>query len=55
MKDKTVEKNLELMKKIIAEKKAKSASTKDNSRPIKSIGEVRGAKRSNNGGGLFDK
>ncbi|MEG2353656.1 MAG: hypothetical protein RSB70_03315 [Clostridium sp.] len=55
MTNKALEKNIDLMKKIIAEKNAKSSCTKETSRPIKSIGEVRKAKRSNNGGGLFDK
>ena len=54
MSNKTLDKNLEMMKKLIEAKKEKGSSYKENSRPTKSIGEVRKAKRSNKACGMFD-
>lgn len=49
-------KNMEMMKKIIEEKKKRGMNTKNNMRAQKSMGRVsKGVKGSNNGGGLFDK
>lgn len=48
--------NIEMMKKLIEQKKAKGSSTKNNNRPSKAIGKgsSKGVK-TGNGGGLFDK
>ena len=48
-------KNMEMMKKLIEEKKNKGKNTKPNVRAQKTIGFVQGGRKSNNGGGLFDK
>jgi len=49
-------KNIEMMKKIIEEKKKKGNNTKNKLRAQKSMGRAsKGVKGSNNGGGLFDK
>ncbi|HII4514775.1 hypothetical protein [Clostridium perfringens] len=48
-------KNMEMMKKLIEEKKNKGKNTKSNVRAQKTIGFVKGGRKSNNGGGLFDK
>ena len=49
-------KNIEMMKKLIEEKKKKGANTKNTQRAQKSEGSFsKGVKGSNNGGGLFDK
>ena len=48
-------KNIEMMKKLIEEKKNKGKNSKGNIRAKKSIGHVQGGRKSNNGGGLFDK
>lgn len=48
--------NIEMMKKLIEEKKKKGANTKNTMRAQKSMGRVsKGVKGSHNGGGLFDK
>ena len=49
-------KNIEMMKKLIEEKKNKGKDTKNNSKAQKSIGSgpSKGVK-TGNGGGLFDK
>lgn len=49
------DKNMELMKKIIEEKKKKSLQQSALARPNKSIGRSQKAFRSNKKGGLFDK
>ncbi|MFL0246204.1 hypothetical protein [Candidatus Clostridium stratigraminis] len=50
------DKNIEMMKKIIEEKKRKSAEQSGNMRADKSIGKQRKASRSSKKtGGLFDK
>lgn len=49
------EKNIEMMKKIIEAKKAKSAQKGSVGRPEKNLGQSQKAKRSSNGGGFFDK
>ncbi|MGL4873896.1 MAG: hypothetical protein ACRC30_04515 [Clostridium sp.] len=52
----TVNKNLEMMKKILEEKKNKGKNTKNQSKASKKVGS--GASkgvRVGNGGGLFDK
>ena len=46
-------KNMEMMKKLIEEKKNKGKNTKSNVRAQKTIAQ--GGRKSNNGGGLFDK
>ena len=48
--------NIEMMKKLIEEKKNRGKHTKNSSRPARSIGggSSKGVK-SGNGGGLFDK
>ncbi|WP_415331929.1 hypothetical protein [Clostridium perfringens] len=48
-------KNMEMMKKLIEEKKNKGKNTKSNIIAQKTIGFVQGGRKSNNGGGLFDK
>ena len=48
-------KSMEVMKKLIEEKKNKGKNTKANVRAQKTIGFVQGGRKSNNGGGLFDK
>lgn len=48
-------KNMEIMKKLIEEKKNKGKNTKANVRAQKTIGFAQGGRKSNNGGGLFDK
>lgn len=50
-----LQKNIEMMKKIIEEKKKKSASKNSTARPTKVMGQSRKAIKSHNGGGLFDK
>ena len=50
-----MDKNIEMMKKLIEEKKKKGQNTKNNKRAIKTIGHASNAKRSSNGGGFFDK
>lgn len=51
-----VDKNIEIMKKIIEEKKKKSSEQGGSLRPDKTIGKTRKASRSNKKtGGLFDK
>lgn len=50
-----MEKNLEMMKKLIEEKKKKGQNTKSNLRAQKVIGHSRKGSRQGNGGGLFDK
>lgn len=47
-------KNIEMMKKLIEEKK-KTGNSKNNQRPAKSIGKAAKGRKSGNGGGLFDK
>ena len=46
---------MEMMKKLIEEKKNKGKNTKANVRAQKTIGFAQGVRQSNNGGGLFDK
>lgn len=48
-------KNMEMMKKIIEEKKKKSANSKNTSKAQKSIGSSSKGVKVGNGGGLFDK
>lgn len=49
-------KNLEMMKKLIEEKKNKSLGQNGSKRPQKSIGGTnKGFTKGSNGGGLFDK
>lgn len=48
-------KNIEMMKKLIEEKKNKGKINNSNLRAKKSIGTVQGGRKKNNGGGLFDK
>lgn len=51
-----MDKNIEMMKKIIEEKKKKGQNTKNNLKAQKSIGSYqKGLKKNNNGGGVFDK
>lgn len=49
------EKNVEMMKKIIEAKKAKSAKQGAVERPAKTLGQGQKARKNSNGGGLFDK
>ncbi|MCY6356550.1 hypothetical protein [Clostridium sp. ZS2-4] len=49
------QKNIEMMKKIIEEKKKKSANQNSTARPTKVMGQSRKGIKSNNGGGLFDR
>jgi hypothetical protein len=49
------DKNIELMKKLIEEKKNKSSNSSSTGRATKSIGNTQKAFRNSNGGGLFDK
>ncbi|MCY6485146.1 hypothetical protein OW763_12435 [Clostridium aestuarii] len=49
------QKNIEMMKKLIEEKKKNSANQKNGLRPTKVIGNQRKGIKSHNGGGLFDK
>ncbi|MDY3206406.1 hypothetical protein ACEE21_00450 [Clostridium baratii] len=49
-------KNIEMMKKLIEEKKNKGANTKNNMKAQKSIGKASSKGiNTGNGGGLFDK
>ncbi|GAA0122961.1 MAG: hypothetical protein KID00_01280 [Clostridium argentinense] len=48
-------KNIEMMKKIIEEKKNKSSNQKGMQRAEKSIGQTRKGKNSKKSGGVFDK
>lgn len=48
-------KNMEMMKKIIEEKKNKGKNSKSTARAQKTIGFVQCGRKKNNGGGLFDK
>ncbi len=48
-------KNLEMMKKLIEEKKQKGNSLSNNRRAEKSIGKSSKGVRIGNGGGVFDK
>lgn len=48
-------KNIEMMKKLIDEKKKKDVNTKNNIKAQKTIGKASNSIRCNNGGGLFDK
>lgn len=48
-------KNIEIMKKLIEEKKSKSTNSNKGIKPQKSIGKVSKGARTGNGGGLFDK
>lgn len=48
-------KNMEMMKKLIEEKKNKGKNTKTKTRAEKTIGFAMGGRKNNNGGGLFDK
>lgn len=50
-----MDKNIEMMKKIIEEKKKKGQNVKSNMKAKKSIGSISKGKRNSNGGGLFDK
>lgn len=50
-----MDKNLELMKKIIEEKKLKSANQKNNRKAQKTIGAPRKGRSSKKSGGVFDK
>lgn len=48
--------SIEMMKKLIEEKKNKGNNTKNTMRAKKTVGSFsKGVKGSNNGGGLFDK
>lgn len=49
------DKNIEMMKKLIEEKKQKGSQTVNGLRPDKNIGGTRKAKRTNKSGGVFDK
>lgn len=49
------EKNIEMMKKLIEEKKKKGFAKGYNSKPDKNIGGARKAFRNKKTGGLFDK
>lgn len=49
------DKNIEMMKKLIEEKKKKGFSKNSNLRPDKNIGGSRKAIKSGKTGGLFDK
>lgn len=49
------DKNIEMMKKILEEKKQKSSKQGNDQRPQKSIGGTRKAIRNGKTGGLFDK
>jgi len=48
-------KNMEMMKKIIEEKKKKSANYKNTNKAQKTIGNSSKGVKIGNGGGLFDK
>ncbi|WP_170272161.1 hypothetical protein [Clostridium tarantellae] len=50
-----MKKNIEMMKKLIEEKKRKGTITKNSSKAEKSIGKTSKGVRTGNGGGLFDK
>ncbi|WP_244833997.1 hypothetical protein [Clostridium sp. BJN0001] len=50
-----MEKNIEMMKKIIEQKKKKGKNIQGNLKPKKVIGHSRQGSRQGNGGGLFDK
>ncbi|MCI6275681.1 MAG: hypothetical protein MR639_02870 [Clostridium sp.] len=50
-----MDKNIEMMKKLIEEKKKKGQNTKNSKKAQKSIGSASKGKRNGNGGGLFDK
>lgn len=47
--------NIEMMKKLIEQKKQKGSNQKNNKKVIKSIGNVSKGVKTGNGGGLFDK
>lgn len=49
------EKNIEMMKKLIAEKKQKGSNSKNGKKAEKNIGSTSKGVRIGNGGGLFDK
>ena len=49
------DKNIEMMKKLLDEKKQKSTKQNSKLRPGKSMGETRKAIKSNKQGGQFDK
>lgn len=48
-------KNIEMMKKLIEEKKQKGNSTKNNRKAQKVIGKASKGVKVGNGGGLFDR
>lgn len=48
-------KNMEMMKKLIEEKKQKGQNTKNNRKAQKTIGSASKGVKTGNGGGLFDK
>ena len=50
-----MDKNIEMMKKLIEEKKKKGSNSKNTMKAQKSIGKVSKGARTGNGGGLFDK
>lgn len=50
-----MDKNIEMMKKLIEEKKLKSSQQSSQLRPNKKIGSSKKAFRNNKTGGLFDK
>ncbi|BDR64835.1 hypothetical protein K144313037_16550 [Clostridium tetani] len=50
-----MDKNMEMMKKLIEQKKKKGDNFKNNKRAEKSIGKISKGGRRSNGGGLFDK
>ncbi len=48
-------KNVEMMKKIIEDKKNQGRNTKNDRKAEKTIGYAKKGRKSGNGGGLFDK
>ena len=50
-----MDKNIELMKKIIEEKKKKSAQQGSGMKPTQKIGQTRGGIKTYKKGGMFDK
>lgn len=50
-----MKKNIEMMKKLIEEKKNKGTNSNKGIKPQKSIGKTSKGTRTGNGGGLFDR
>ncbi|SHI56373.1 hypothetical protein SAMN05444401_1011 [Clostridium amylolyticum] len=50
-----MDKSIEMMKKLIEEKKQKGSNSRNSKKATKSIGKGSKGARTGNGGGLFDK